>query len=259
MIEHIFLDFDGTIMVYDEGPGCFHPDVIELLNRLPELGVTWYSNSGRSVESQQEILSFCAKRGLTNGPSALLCGESFIFDRIGEEYVPCEPWNREIKRLLLAYHEKIHTRIKPLLKEWEVFLPADKMSIRPMATFFELEEGCENYVALADAFADAMADLHEGGVMKNGPWIFAQLKAINKGSILNHFMELHQIDRSTVLAVGDHENDYSMLNGSAAGHTGCPGNSIALIKQTVRYSGGYISEIDGPLGTLDVLNHYLSL
>jgi len=254
----VFLDFDGTIMVYDEEPGYFHPEVIALLNRLPEMGVTWHSNSGRGVDGQQAILNCCVEHGLVNRPATLMCAESFVYEKDGDEYIGCEPWNRNAQALLLAFHARVQKSIRPLLKEWEDYLPTHEMYMQPMATFFQLEEGTENYLALAQAFSDALEAIDDGGVVKNGPWIFAQHHDVSKGKVLNHYLDIHQIDPATALAIGDHENDISMLNGSAAGHTGCPGDAIALVKQVVREAGGYVSEIDGPLGTLDVLHHYLA-
>ncbi len=258
MIEHVFLDFDGTIMVYDEDPGFFHPQVIETLNGFADRGITWYSNSGRCFEAQQEILACSVGHGLKNMPSAMICSECFVFEKQGDAYVGHDEWNAKAKRTLLEYHKAVQAVVKPFLKEWEKYIPADEIYLQPMATFFQLEEGCDNYYALAQAFAEVIEGVDGGGVVKNGPWIFAQPHTINKGRILEQYLKWHHFDPTTVMAVGDHENDVSMLNGSVTRNVGCPGNAISAVKKTVAQVGGYVSEIVGPLGTLEVLSHYLA-
>jgi hydroxymethylpyrimidine pyrophosphatase-like HAD family hydrolase len=256
-VEHIFLDFDGTIMVYDEDPGFFHPQVIELLNALPERGVKWYSNSGRGYESQQQILAASIRRGLRTMPEALLCSECFIFTRELDSFQGLEPWNSDAERLLTDYHAQVQAVIRPCLAEWQQFVSPAEMYMHPMATFFQVEEGTDSYTALVEAFSAAVAHVGEGGVVKNGCWIFAQPHAVNKGRALSCYLREHGLDGANVLAVGDHENDLSMLGGDYAAYAGCPGSAISRVKDRVKKAGGYISEVDGPLGTLDVLCHYL--
>ena len=257
-VEHIFLDFDGTVMVYDEEPGFFHPEVIEALNRLPERGVNWYSNSGRCYESQLEILESCRKHGLKNLPVALLCGESFVFERSGDAYVGLEPWNSYAEKVQKRFHQQLQDKIRPQLGVWQKYVKPENMFMQEMSTYFMVEEGSAAYEELGRRYAAVVEELGEGIFMKNGCWLFAQPDGVNKGVVLEQYLKKTGLKPAEVLAIGDHENDLSMLDGRTAGRTGCPGNAVEKVKELVGRTGGYVSETEGPLGTLDVINCYLN-
>jgi hydroxymethylpyrimidine pyrophosphatase-like HAD family hydrolase len=57
-----------------------------------------------------------------------------------------------------------------------------------------------------------------------------------------------QIDRSTVLAAGDHFNDISMLDGRYAAYPCCPSNAIPEVKRTVRAAGGHVGSLPAAAG-----------
>lgn len=257
MIRHVVLDFDGTIMVYDEEPGFFHPRVIELMNTFPARGIRWYTNSGRHWEGQHKVLALSQKHGLTCMPDALICGESYIYDRCGETYEAQEPWNSEAKAIQTAFHARVQDVLRPRLAEFEPYVPAEKTYLTDMGSYFFLEEGCPAYQQVAEMFSEVIEEAGDGLLVRNGPWLFAQPYALNKGNALRAFMDRKQLPAHETLAVGDHENDLSMLDGTSAAKMGCPGSAIPLVRELVSSKNGYVSPHEGPLGTLDVLCHYL--
>lgn len=257
MIEHVFLDFDGTIMVYDEEPGFFHPEVIQEMNTFPSRGITWYTNSGRHIEGQEKVLGLCRKHGLTCMPEALICGESFIYERSETEYLPLEPWNSEAKVIQKTFHRNVQRVLRSRLTEFARYVDAEKTFLTDMGTYFFVDQEKEEHAVVARMLDGVIREAGGGLLVKNGPWLFAQPDALNKGCALHRFLEHRGIPSDEVLAVGDHENDLSMLDGLTAGKTGCPASAIPEVRRLVLSSGGYVSDLDGPLGTLDVLRHYL--
>lgn len=257
MIKHVFLDFDGTIMVYDEEPGYFHPKVIEKLNTFPACGITWYTNSGRTREGQRQVLELSRKHGLTCMPEALICGESYIYLRAGDEYVEQKIWNTEAKNIQTAFHAGVQRILRPRLAEFARYVPADKTFLTDMGTYFYIDDLHPDYQTVAGMLRDVILQAGGGLLVKNGPWLFAQPNELNKGRALREFMEKNDLPSHQVLAVGDHENDLSMLDGTSAGKTGCPASAIPEVRLLVSSGNGYVSPLEGPLGTLDVLCHYL--
>lgn len=257
MINHVFLDFDGTIMVYDEEPGFFHPEVITKLNALSARGIAWYTNSGRHREGQEAILALSRKHGLSTMPEAMICGESYIYERSGEEYRALEPWNSQAKLIQKAFHSSVQKILRPRFSEFTRYVSEDKAYLTDMGTYFYVEPEHDEYTRVAEML-DAVIREAEGGLLvKNGPWLFAQPEQLNKGRALRRLMQHRNIPPEEILAVGDHENDLSMLDGNTAGKTGCPASAIPEVRALVAENNGYVSAYDGPLGTLDVLRHYL--
>jgi hypothetical protein len=115
-VHLISLDFDGTIMVYDEPPGFFHPEVIDALNALEARGVAWCTNSGRDRADQERVLAACYARGLRHRPVALLCSESVIFEQQGSAYHPAEPWNSNVHARLVTLQRQVQALLEPELE-----------------------------------------------------------------------------------------------------------------------------------------------
>ena len=257
MIKHIFLDFDGTIMVYDEEPGFFHPDVIAMLNTLPDRGVTWYTNSGRHREGQEVILDLSRRHGLTVMPEALICGESYIYERREKDYLALEPWNTDAKAVQTAFHRNVQRILRVRLTDFARYVEAEQTYLTDMGTYFFVDPQNEEHHLVAAMLDDVIREAGGGLLVKNGPWLFAQPEELNKGRALQRLMQHRNIPPEEILAVGDHENDLSMLDGNTAGKTGCPASAIPEVRALVSENNGYVSAYDGPLGTLDVLRHYL--
>ncbi len=256
-IRLICLDFDGTIMAYEDRRGFFHPAAADLLNELGSRGVLWCTNSGRDVKSQLEILRFSWGRGLRHLPSALLCGESLIFEQRVSSYVALEPWNSAVLGRLRVFHERIQKHVRPMLEDWrEEYRLAEYLG--------------EHYTVLSVEDTDGQADRLYGemtaviggqaGVLitRNGGWLSVLPDDLGKGNVLKGYMKVAAVPPGRTLAVGDHYNDISMLDGSCATYVGCPGDAVPEVVETVEKAGGYVARAGGPEGTVEVIRHFLA-
>ncbi len=257
-ISLICLDFDGTIMVYDEAPGFFHPAAIETLNSLAGLGVSWCTNSGRDMEGQGRILEASRARGLRHLPAALLCSESLIFERRNGDYAPSEPWNSSALQLQSRLHEKVQSVIRPRLADWAARFQPDEYIGSGYTVFNVVDEG-DRPLGLASEVEAALCDVPEVMVTRNGGWVAILPTQLGKGNVLRGYLDRAGIRHDRALAVGDHFNDLNMLDGSVTPHVGCPGSAVGEVVRTVRNAGGYVARAEGPEGTVEVIRYYLGM
>lgn len=256
-IKLVCLDFDGTIMLYDEEPGHFHPLIIDRLNALRAAGIEWITNSGRSLRSQLEVLDSCRARGLAYDPAAILSSESLIYVRGKDAYAPMDDWNRRAEERLRAFHGGFRAEFETELGALVGRYQPKEIYYRDDATVYCMNGTEEAKAAFVRGLA-ALADTRpETTVLRNGDWVAIMPEQLGKGNVLRAYLDYRGLEAGNVLTIGDHDNDISMLNGSVSDHVGCPGDAFPDVRQTVLAAGGCVAAEHGPLGTLEVLHHYL--
>lgn len=257
----VCLDLDGTCVTYDRDPAVLHPDVIRLLNRLPEFGAKWAVNSGRGWDGQVEILEVSREAGLTNDPCVLISREAFIHFLDGEgKLQEHRSWNETSKELMLAVHAAFQAVLAPRLVGFmEKYTPLEA-HIHPDGTSFlipsdpepGLPQACYEELLALSGQADGST------VIRNGGWVAVLPESLGKGVVLREVMRKLSLSPEEVLAVGDHLNDRCMLDGSSAGLVGCPGNAFPEIQQVVRAAGGKVSDRPAGEGTAEILKAFFS-
>ena len=244
-------------MVYDEKPGFFHSDVIQLLNDLQDRKIPWCTNSGRELEDQLAILEASRKRGLRHMPEALLCAECFIYDRDGEKFVSHEPWNTKAHRALCELNVHVQAVMKHqkerILREYE----NATAYFRDILTAFSVSEQNGQALRLFHEMRSLLAHIPSCEVIRNGTWVAVNRSEYGKGNVLSGYLKKRGTQGERVLAIGDQQNDLVMLDGTVAKWVGCPGDSISEIKTLVKKAGGYVAQAHGPLGTTEVIRYFL--
>ncbi len=252
-IHLLCLDFDGTIMVYENASAHFHADVIRALNKLAERGVAWITNSGRDFDDQRRILERSRAHGLRHDPAALICREGLIYNRVNQHYEPVEPWNTRARESMRRLHGDLQADQRDVLRDLVQRYEPHEAHFHRDATVF-LMGGREADTARLVAELDGLATRVPGGmVLRNGEWIAILPRHLGKGNTLRTYLEMNNLSGRHVLAIGDHGNDISMLDGSVSRLVGCPGDAHPAVIETVSRAGGYVAREAGPLGTLDVL------
>lgn len=257
-VRLVCLDFDGTIMVYDDPPsGHFHPDVIALLNELEGRGVDWCTNSGRDLQDQGRVIELAVDRGLTHKPVALICSESMVYLRSNGSFHPLEPWNSIVQQDLAHFHRRVQERLQPLMPGLYRSYGMLPSYIGEHYTAFALpdKDGLPQRFHLE--ISEILADIPKTMVTRNGGWVAILTEDLGKGNALRQFASAQGYRPEEILAVGDQFNDLNMLDGQAAGHVGCPANSIPEVVATVRLAGGHVASAVGPHGTIEVIRKYL--
>jgi hypothetical protein len=252
----ICLDFDGTFMVYDEPPGFMHEGVVEQVNRLGDLGIAWCANSGRDMGSQLEVLALSCKKGLRHMPVGLLACESLIFEDADGAYLPLYEWNAQARRLLRAFHEELQGVLAPHIGELMVRYKPEQVYLNEEATAFLIPSADQGPDRFFDELKPYVDRIPHGALSRNGGWVAALPRELGKGPILKAFATHRGIPAEEILAIGDHINDLSMLDGSAAGQVGCPQDAWGDVREAVSSVGGIVAGSAGPLGTMEILECY---
>jgi hydroxymethylpyrimidine pyrophosphatase-like HAD family hydrolase len=255
-IKLVCLDFDGTVMVYDEEPGFFHPDAIAAINKLCDAGVEWCTNSGRTFEGQMEILDLTRRKGLRHMPSAMICSESYLYERRNGGYVGAEPWNGRARKRLVAYHVQVQTVICRHLDDWRIRYRPDVYMGEEYTAFNVMDTNgtADRFYAEVGA---AVAGIAGGMATRNGGWVVLLPEEVGKGNVLRAYLALRGWSAEHALAVGDHFNDLSMLDGSSARFVGCPANAVTEVAETVAKAGGCVAGSEGAQGTVEVMRFFL--
>jgi len=257
-IRLIALDFDGTIMVYEDPPsGHFHPDVIELLNDLEARGVSWCTNSGRDLKDQSQVIELAVTRGLRHKPVALICSESMVYEQNDSSYHPLEPWNSTVQRDLVQFHRLVQDRLQPLMPGLIRRHGMFPSYVGEHFTAFALPDRDGLPQLFHEELCDVLRDIPKTMITRNGGWVAVLTEDLGKGNALRQLSVAHGYKPEEILAIGDQFNDLNMLDGSAAKHVGCPSNSIREVVETVRKAGGFVSAREGPAGTIDVIRRFL--
>lgn len=256
-VRLISLDFDGTILAYDHPGGVFHSEIIQILNGIAASGIAWCTNSGREMADQLAVLERSVEQGLRHQPVALICTESVVFVRNGNDYEPLEPWNRQAHERLRACNARAQERLKPKLdyinKEYNPKLSA----IGDMFTAFLLHEKEGAPVSLHQDLDRFLAGLDEVMLSRNGGWVAVNHRDLGKGNALLAYARHAGISPADILAVGDHHNDLPMLLPEIAGYLGCPGDAIPEVRQAIRDAKGIVAKNPGPAGTAEIIRSLL--
>ena len=255
-IKYVFLDFDGTIMCYDDPPGNFHPSAIKVINQLADSGITWCTNSGRDKINQLEIIERSRGKGLVHMPAALVCSESLVYCRRNGGYDGLQPWNDDARDLMVEFHTQLQKRVRPHLPVWTATYKPEMTILEDRATVFCVRDEGDLPARFHEELEQIVREVPGGMVTRNGGWVVAMPDQLGKGRALTAFLKVQGADRRHALAIGDHLNDMDMLNGRSAMHMGCAANAGSAVKHLVQTVGGYIAQQEGPLGTIEVLGHY---
>jgi hydroxymethylpyrimidine pyrophosphatase-like HAD family hydrolase len=256
-VRLVCLDFDGTIMCYDEAPGFFHPAVTDLLNELDGRGISWCTNSGRDFDDQMRVLDATMHLGLRHKPAGLLCSEALVYERRNAAYTSAEPWNSRAFADLCELHRRVQDRLAPELEGVVARYGKCQRFTSEHFTAFCVEDRQGLPVRLHEELQERLAGITGFRISRNGGWVAVIHESLGKGAILREFGARAGFHPGEILAVGDHFNDLAMLSGEAAAHVGCPANSIPEVMEAVRTAGGYVAKGDGPLGTVEAIRHFI--
>lgn len=251
------MDFDGTIIRYDPAPEHLDPMIAEALNKLQRAGIPWIANSGRTFDGQLEILSHTARSwGLQHWPEAILHGECYIHIRKGHEYVSLDEWNQSAYRNLLSVQDALRDGHKSRLDQIiNAYAPHEVFFNETVAVFRMGGEEHYRQAFMAD-LRELLADIPAADLIQNTEWISIIHQGVGKGNLIKGFMAHRGGNANEVLAIGDHGNDISMLDGSVTPFVACPGNSYEPTIHAVRRAGGFVANGPAAQGTLEALHHY---
>jgi len=236
-IRLLSTDFDGTLIEHPSDGRCSEA-FADVLLRHKEAGGLWAVNTGRSLEHAIEgVAIFSAP--VT--PDFLLTNEREIFQRHAQgHWESHDVWN------VACYqrHDELFERSIAIIERVRGFADGSphitiiEEGNRPVGLITTSEEVMHDVAAFLDSEGAHMPDF---SYQRNTIYLRFCHRDYHKGSSLGELCELLKIDRSSVLAAGDHYNDLPMLDGRFAAFPCCPSNAIPQVQKTVTLAGGHVA------------------
>jgi hydroxymethylpyrimidine pyrophosphatase-like HAD family hydrolase len=252
-IRLVSLDFDGTILSYEDPAGVIHHDIIPVLNELADRDVRWVANSGRELADQREVVERSRRRGLTNLPVAYICTETTVHVMRGRACLPLEPWNSMAREQLIAFHHRVQRQLGDLLDDIKRDYQPEMFLVGEHYTAFLIRDHHAAEHRLFPAIEQKLAGLDKVLMSRNAGWVAVNHADLGKGNALRAYAEHAGYTSAEILAIGDHHNDLSKLETGVAAHVGCPGDAIPEVKAAVLAAGGMVATLPGPAGTAQII------
>lgn len=248
-------DFDGTLIGH-EPDARTAASLAEALRALRERGAAWAVNTGRQLWFALEGLE---SAHLPHDPDFVLASEKDIFRRVAEgDWEAFGDWNARTERStvdLFARARHVFDAIRQMAETEdgiELLYEGERL-----AGLMTADTGTMDRVA--ETVRAASADVPDFSFNRNHVWMRFAHREIHKGSSLAELARLLGIAREEVLAIGDHQNDFPMLDGSAAAMVACPSNAVGEVKSLVLAAGGYVSPFPWGEGVADAIRHFSEL
>lgn len=235
-------DFDGTLTTHHLDGRC-SPAFADILLQHKASGGVWAVNTGRGVEHAIEgVTQFRAPVR----PDFLLTNEREIFCSARDgRWTPHREWND----LCHLRHSELYERAKSLIRQIQAWA-ADEPDVTVIeehgivsGILTPTEEAMTGVAEFLDRESAAVPDF---SYQRNTVYVRFCHRDYHKGTSLGELSRMLGIDRSSVLAAGDHFNDIPMLDGRYAAWTCCPSNAIPEVREVVLAAGGHVA--DKPAG-----------
>lgn len=253
-IRLVATDLDGTLIgSVNELP--FYADFRDQMARLRERnGAIWVACTGRSHRSFREFFGPMRRMGLL--PDYIILRHALIYRRSFMGFVPHLVWNISI--LMKLWREEAHANTA--IDNWHETLTAGAVgvsTIRRAKNRLGLRFDSPQSAAVAgDLLRRKVREYRHLKVFVFGSDLEVRMIPATKGMALSELATYLNIERETVLAIGDGQNDLSMLDGTAAAMVGCPANADAEVIETVHQQGGHVAPHRTLRGVIDILSAY---
>lgn len=248
-------DFDGTLVCPDSEP-MLEPAFFDKIKELREDGWVWGINTGRS---QAQMIDGFLEGGFPFLPDFMVARERELYTPGSmNRWLPVREWNVRSEKA----HKKVYKRAKKFLKQVQDHVESDTGAEwvsevgDPAGIVANSIEEMAGILEFIDAGISEQKDL---GYLRNTIYLRFSHKDYHKGTSLAEIARRCGVGAERVFTIGDGHNDLDMLYPKYAGMLACPGNADDVVKAHVREQGGYIAEGLASLGTLEALEHFISL
>lgn len=252
-IKLLSTDFDGTLVARDNHP-VFDERCMDLIRQLQNDGALWAINTGRSVDLLESGLADFA---FPFRPDFILTSERDVFrpSETGGAWEAYGDWNDRCAR----DHRELFSSASSVLGEI-----IDFINHRTKARVIYEPEGPAGLIAASEEEMDRVTEFIEEArarqpkfnYQRNTVYLRFCHADYHKGAALAELARLIDIPRQNIFAAGDHHNDISMLDGSAAAMPSCPANAIPEVKDAVRAAGGHVARSEFGAGVHEALLHF---
>jgi len=253
LIRLLSTDFDGTLAGGKWGDRCA-PTLAHELAAVVGGGSLWVVNTGRPLES---ALNGIESLDLGVTPDYILASERHIYQPDGSGgWRDYGDWNR----ICTEHHDLLFQEAGPFFNQIEE-LAAGTLGVRvlhnsegvPEGLVTDTEETLDEVTQRMLALSERPDDFN---YQRSNIYLRFCHRLYDKGTSLAELKRLLDMPVESILAIGDHQNDLSMLYGNVAAMVACPSNAHPMVKESVLNAGGHVSELEAGEGTAEAINLY---
>jgi len=239
-------DMDWTLL---DAERRIPPEVFKLFNKITLSGGYVAIVTGRDVESAREVFLENAYEPGRDGYPHAFAAANKIFYLEGTEYVPDREWNAKIEKWWSESQplaKQIIDEIIPQLegykyeRTWDCGLGftnlEDAIQAQKIITQYMRENGISSILLERNGWGIALNDVRLG-----------------KGNCLYRITQKMGLRPEEIIAIGDSNNDRTMLDGKIGFFPACPANADEEIMDLVREKSGLIAKKNYGWGVVEVI------
>ncbi|MDH4469703.1 MAG: HAD hydrolase family protein [Verrucomicrobiae bacterium] len=254
MLKLLATDFDGTSIGYTPHESCV--DCLALaLEKIKNDEIVWSINTGRDFLYLLEGLEYF---NAPVEPDYIITSERHLYRHDKKKgWKPFEEWNRHCDSLhaeLFRKSGRFFEQIKNLIAQYsdETTLLENHDGV-PEMLIAEKEELLDEIVLQVDSLPHRPNNF---SFQRSSHYMRFCHKHYDKGKVLRELSSLLSLQANNILAIGDHYNDLSMLDGEVASMVACPSNAHREVKAIVQKANGRISQYEAGEGTAEAIHYY---
>jgi hydroxymethylpyrimidine pyrophosphatase-like HAD family hydrolase len=251
----IATDLDGTLIgSANELP--LYSDFSDRVSRLREHDdAVWAACTGRTFSSFWEFFLPMRRMGIL--PDYVIVRHAYIFTRTRLGFLPHVAWN--FSMLIQLWKEGKAAR--QAIDHWHQAVTGGAMGVSTirrqryrLSLRFDSEESANVSAGMLRDKTQAYSHVQ---IYTVGRDVDVRLVPSTKGLALSELGRRIGIGREGILAIGNGNNDVSMLDGTVAAMTGCPANSDEPVFHAVHKAEGHIAEHRALRGVIEILDAYV--
>ena len=254
MLKLLTTDFDGTSIGFAPQESCV--DSLALaLEKIKHDGILWSICTGRDFVYFLEGLEYFNP---PVQPDYLITSERYLYRRDEKKgWLAFTEWNQHCDSLheeLFKKNGLFFEQIKNLIAQYQgkiTFL--ENHQGVPDTLLTDHEELLDEVVLQLRSLSHYPVDF---SFQRSRTHLRFCHEHYDKGKVLAKLSCALVLNPENVLAIGDHYNDLSMLDGQVAGMVACPSNAHDEVKTLVQKANGYISNYSAGEGTADGIQFY---
>jgi len=252
VIRLIATDLDGTLTGKDD-PFSLYPVFSERLDFFfQHYDAEWAVCTGRSLRSFKSVIEPLMAIGIA--PRYVIIHHAYIYRLGRRRYSPLLLWNAGIRFHLWSISLHLRGTLNAWKRQVQRMIPGvvslyhrrNRLCMR-----FRTDEEAARVATMLREKANPFKQLRVFHFLRE---VDVRTVPFTKGMALAELASRLDIRSSEILAIGNGHNDISMLDGMAAGCTGCPANAEVDVIERVHQSGGHIAASRHLKGVIEVMD-----